>query len=166
MDSGSVLAIHLRPGESRPVVAVDAATAIPGRGLRGDYNVAADPAAGPVAPDTELTLIESKALAALEKECGIVLPAAESRRNLLTAGIALNPLVGRDFKIGAVRCRGVELCDPCRHLESMTQPGVLKGLAHRGGLRAQVLVGGEIGVGDRIEVIAVTDQDPTEMDSR
>jgi MOSC domain-containing protein YiiM len=147
---GKVLALHVRPADSQPAIALQAASAVPGRGLQGDHNFPSDPAAPTVEPDSELTLIESEALAALERDHGIVLTAAQSRRNLLTAGIALNPLVGREFTIGPVRCRGVELCDPCRHLESLTQPGLLRGLAHRGGLRAQILTPGEIRVGDPI----------------
>lgn len=151
MDKASIVAIHLRPGPSIPARAVDVARARPGRGLEGDFSCPSDADATEVAPETELTLIEFEALAALEKETGIVLGAAESRRNLLTRGIALNTLVGHEFAVGGVRCRGVELCDPCRHLESMTQRGVLMGLAHRGGLRACILTEGLIRVGDRIE---------------
>lgn len=153
MTIGSILAIHVRPGPGHPARAVESARARPKRGLDGDYNVPDEEDAPAVAPDTELTLVEAEALAGLEREYGIVLGAAESRRNVLTSGIALNPLVGCEFRLGSVRCRGIELCDPCRHLESTTQSGVLKGLAHRGGLRAQILAEGVIRVGDPIEAV-------------
>jgi hypothetical protein len=39
------------------------------------------------------------------------------------------------------------LCEPCAHLERLTQPGTLKGLIHRGGLRADILSGGPIATG-------------------
>jgi MOSC domain-containing protein YiiM len=65
-------------------------------------------------------------------------------------GVRLNDLVGKRFKVGDVECYGVELCEPCAHLESLTQPGVIKGLVHRGGLNADVLSGGEISVGDSV----------------
>jgi MOSC domain-containing protein YiiM len=75
---------------------------------------------------------------------------ADSRRQVLTRGIDLNALVGREFTVGSVRCRGVELCEPCAHLQSVTQDGVLKGLVHRGGLRADVLNDGDVSVGDAV----------------
>jgi MOSC domain-containing protein YiiM len=89
----------------------------------------------------------------MEREHGIAITGAQSRRNLLTRGISLNPLVGREFRVGDVKLRGIELCEPCRHLERLTMPGVLKGLVHRGGLRAQILEGGTIRPGDLIEEI-------------
>jgi MOSC domain-containing protein YiiM len=64
--------------------------------------------------------------------------------------IDLNVLAGREFTVGSVRCRGVELCEACAHLQSVTQPGVLAGLVHRGGLRAEVLTDGEVAVGDAV----------------
>ena len=56
--------------------------------------------------------------------------------------------------MGEVECVGRLLCEPCNHLESLTSPGVLRGLVHRGGLRADVLRGGTIRVGD--EVVEIT----------
>jgi len=98
----------------------------------------------------DLTLIEAEALEGLEADTGIVLSAAESRRQVVTRGIRLNDLVGRPFRVGGVDCVGQELCEPCNHLQSLTQPGVLRGLVHRGGLVADVVSGGRIAVGDRV----------------
>ncbi|MBS4028763.1 MAG: MOSC domain-containing protein [Ignavibacteriales bacterium] len=67
-------------------------------------------------------------------------------------GIALNHLVGTTFRVGEVILRGVRLCEPCSYLESVTMPGVLKGLAHRGGLRTEIVQNGFLRVGDPIEV--------------
>jgi MOSC domain-containing protein YiiM len=67
-----------------------------------------------------------------------------------TRGIDLNALVGKRFRVGEVECEGIELCEPWRRLESLTQPGVIKGLTHRGGLNAALLSDGEISVGDPI----------------
>ena len=97
-----------------------------------------------------LTLIAAEALEGLQVEHGIELSAAESRRNVLTRGIDLNALVGKRFRVGAVDCVGVELCEPCKDLENMTKPGVIKGLAHRGGLNADIVSDGEIAVGDEV----------------
>ena len=76
--------------------------------------------------------------------------AVETRRNVVTRGIALNHLVGKRFRVGEVLLQGIRLCEPCDHLESLTRPGVRQALLHRGGLRAQILEGGVIRVGDPI----------------
>jgi MOSC domain-containing protein YiiM len=67
-----------------------------------------------------------------------------------TRGARLNDLVGKRFRVGDVECLGVELCEPCSYLESMTRPGLVKELAHRAGLNADILTDGTISVGDDI----------------
>ena len=70
---------------------------------------------------------------------------------MLTRGVSLNHLVGREFRVGVVRARGVELCEPCGTMERLSGcKGSCKGLIHRGGLRAEVLDGGVIRVGDPV----------------
>ena len=101
-------------------------------------------------PGRALTLIAAEALEGLQAEHGIELSAAQSRRNVLTRGIDLNALVGKRFRVGDVECEGVELCEPCKGLERATQPGVIKGLLHRGGLNADILTDGVMSVGDEV----------------
>ncbi len=72
---------------------------------------------------------------------------------MLTRGIRLNDLVGRRFRVGEVECLGQELCEPCNHLQSLTRPGVLRGLVHRGGLRADIVRAGRISVGDSVDLV-------------
>ncbi len=81
---------------------------------------------------------------------GSHLTAPESRRNVVTRGIDLNALVGREFTIGSVRAFGQRLCEPCVHLQRLTRPGVIAGLVHQGGLRADILTEGEIRLEDPI----------------
>src|SRR5262249_27253805 len=122
-----------------------------GRGLVGDrYFLKDGTFSAKDGPDREVTLIESEALEGLAREYEITLAAAQSRRNLVTRGVPLNHLVGRTFTIGPVTLRGIRLCEPCDHLESLTCKGIKAGLAHRGGLRAQVLVGGILETGAAI----------------
>ena len=148
---GNVEGIFISPEFERLPEPVDQVEVIAGKGIRGDrYFVphgrenAADDAGH------DLTLIEAEALEALEAEQGIVLAPAASRRNVLTRGIGLNDLVGKRFRVGEVECEGVELCEPCNHLEGLTEPGVMRGMVHRAGLCAEVLHGGSIRVGDRV----------------
>ena len=136
---GSVEGIHIAPGKSvlpSPV---------------GEVEVTAEGVVGDRYGDSrDLTLIEAEALDGLRQDTGIVLTAAESRRQVLTRGIRLNELVGKRFAVGGVECQGQELCEPCSHLQSLTYNGVLRGLVHRGGLRADIVRGGRIAVGDEV----------------
>ena len=99
-----------------------------------------------------VTLIEAEVLASLPTNCAI--SAAQARRNIVTSGVRLNNLVGQYFQLGEVVLYGVRLCDPCSHLEKLTRPGVMAGLAGRGGLRADVIEGGVIRVGDVLAAIS------------
>jgi MOSC domain-containing protein YiiM len=98
----------------------------------------------------DITLIEAEALEAFTAETGIELSHEESRRQVLTRGVRLNDLVGKRFTVGEVEVVGRELCEPCNHLQSLTRPGVLKGMVHRAGLNADILTPGRIAVGDRV----------------
>jgi MOSC domain-containing protein YiiM len=131
-----------RPQLPAPVPSVRAEA---GHGLEGEYHWSHEPE-----PGQSLTLIAAEALAGLREGTGIELSHEASRRNVLTRGIDLNALVGRRFSVGGVECEGVELCEPCNTLAKLTERGVLRGLVHRGGLRADILAGGEIAVGDPV----------------
>jgi MOSC domain-containing protein YiiM len=98
----------------------------------------------------DITLIEAEALEAFTAETGIELSHEESRRQVLTRGIRLNDLVGKRFTVGGVECVGREWCEPCSHLQSLTRPGVLRGMVHRAGLNADVVKPGRIAVGDEV----------------
>ena len=136
----TVEAIHLGPEEAGPLAPVEAATALAGRGLEGDRHFYADGAR----PGRALTLVEAEEVERAGLEPG------GTRRQLTTRGVRLNELVGKRFKVGDVECFGVELCEPCRHLQSMTRPGIIKDMAHRAGINADILTDGTISVGDAV----------------
>jgi MOSC domain-containing protein YiiM len=146
--SGTVEQIHIAAEPEADTFPVDSVVVVTGRGLEGDRNLA--PADSWAPRGTAITLIEAEAIESVIAEHGIDMRNGRSRRQVTTRGIALNELVGREFRVGAVRCRGYELCEPCRHLEGMTEPGAIKAFVHRGGLRADVLDGGTIAVGDPV----------------
>ena len=154
---GSVVGIYIAGARTAPMTAVECATAVSGTGLLGDRYAAK---AGTFTPRSDrirgydLTLIESEVLERAALPDGTGLTPEESRRNIVTRGIDLNALVGREFTIGSVRAVGQRLCEPCVHLQRLSRPGVVKALAHRGGLRADILTDGEIRVGDAIEAAA------------
>jgi MOSC domain-containing protein YiiM len=131
--------------------AVGSVHAVPGQGLEGDrYWQGEGSSSQKKGPDREVTLIEAEAIEALVRDDGVPFEPLESRRNLLTRGVALNHLVGREFRVGPARLRGIRLCEPCSHLQALTRPGVREGLVHRGGLRAEVLAEGVLRVGDPV----------------
>ncbi len=142
--TGSVAGLLLATDAEAPLTRVDTATALAGRGLEGDrYARGAGTFSGP-GQGYELTLIEVEVL----EDVG--LSWEDARRNVVTSGIGVNALSGHRFRIGAVECVGRRLAEPCAHLERLTRPGLLRPLVHRGGLRADILVGGTIRVGDEI----------------
>jgi MOSC domain-containing protein YiiM len=129
------------------------AEALAGRGLRGDrYARGAGTFSDPSGRGYDLTLVEAEALEELAAR-GVDLAPADARRNLVVRGVALDGLIGRRFRVGEVECFGQRHCEPCAHLERLTRPGVLRGLVHQGGLRADVLSDGEIRVEDEVEAL-------------
>jgi len=150
---GTVEVVALAAEAEGPMREVPSAEAVEGRGLRGDrYEHGAGTFSNPGGRGYDLTLVEAEALKELSAK-GVELAPAEARRNLVVRGIALDDLIGRRFRVGEVECLGQRRCEPCSHLERLTRPGVLRGLVHRGGLRADVISDGEIRVGDRVEAL-------------
>ena len=132
--------------------AVAVVRAVPGRGLEGDryYEGIGTFSPVPRKVDFELTLIEEERIEAFARRYGLEFTAEQARRNVVTRGVDLNALVGREFMIGAVRVRGVRLCEPCAYLAKTTFPETLRGLVHKGGLRAQILSEDVIKIGDAV----------------
>jgi MOSC domain-containing protein YiiM len=151
MFEGRLLAIYIGSRKGEALEPAEEAQAVPGKGLAGDrYFLQQGTFSKPGSPDREVTLIEIEAIEALAQECQITLEAGQARRNLVTRGVPLNHLVGRQFRIGDVVLRGLRLCEPCGHLEALTAKGIQDGLRHRGGLRAQIIHGGLVRTGDAI----------------
>jgi MOSC domain-containing protein YiiM len=149
---GYITEILIAPSASANMVPTEKVRAVPGKGLEGDryYMGAGTFSPQPQKPDFEITLIEQENVQAFAANSGLPFTASQSRRNIVTSGIQLNELVGQEFRLGEVRVRGIRLCEPCSHLAKTTFPETLKGLVHKGGLRAQILSEGEICVGDQI----------------
>jgi MOSC domain-containing protein YiiM len=135
---GRVEGITLVKDSEGAIERVESVRVEAGKGLEGDYH-------------SDLTLIAAESLEGLREDTGIELAGHDTRRNVLTRGIDLNALVGRRFSVGSVEAVGVELAEPCTKLRRLTgEPGVLRGLVHRGGLRADVVADGQIAIGDSI----------------
>jgi MOSC domain-containing protein YiiM len=157
MSEGRVEGIFIGPEHSGPVYEVPEVEATPGQGLAGDRHFGDH---SDEEPGRDITLIEAESLERLTEETGIVLGPGESRRQITTRGVRLLELVGRRFYVGEVECVGIEDNPSCNHLQKLTQPGVLRGLAHSGGIRADIVGGGTIRTGDAIR--EVPDRAPAE----
>ncbi len=147
MFEGTVISINITPEAEGPMLSVDEVHAIPGRGLEGDRYFDHHEKR----PDREITLVEAEAIEALRAEFKIDFDLSGTRRNVVTRGVPLNHLVGKEFWIGEVKARGIKLCEPCATLQRLSSPKVLPGLIHRGGLRAQILSDGMIRVGEVVK---------------
>ena len=154
MSGAQVQHIFISPVARGPMLAADEVKAIAGRGLEGDRYFKGEGTFSPKAGRSgEITLIEMESILAVRVDAKIHLLPSEPRRNLVTCGIRLNDLVGRMFCVGDVVLCGLKLCNPCDHLELLTQTGLKQALANRGGLRAEIVRGGMIRLRDHISVI-------------
>ena len=154
---GTVISIHIAPTGAAPMKSVTNAKAVAGRGLEGDrYYTKLGTYSNQAGSGRDVTLIEIEAINGLKRDYEVQLDSGQPRRNIVTRGVALNHLVEQEFRIGDVVLRGTRLCEPCAHMEKLTVKGAMRGLIHRGGLRAEIISGGSIRVGDTIQFQAPT----------
>ena len=146
LGTGRVEAIYVSPAAGEAATALAGARALPGRGLEGDRHVTGHGTFPSGLPGSALTLIEAEVCESLDPPLG----PDDHRRNVVTRDVALNDLVGHEFTIGTVRCKGMRLCEPCTVVQRYAGRPVLRALVHRGGLRADILAEGEIHTGDAI----------------
>jgi hypothetical protein len=153
---GSVEAICVAPVAGARMQSLADVEATPGAGLAGDRYASGVGyySPRPIEPGArEVTLFEAEVLDWLQAEHGIAFSPTEHRRNLTTRGVRLADLIGRRFRIGGVLLEGVKDCPPCTHLEGLVHKPVLQPLVDRGGLRARILEGGVLRVGDALTVV-------------
>src|SRR5919106_5495969 len=147
MSDGRVVEIYIGPEPEGPVQRVDEVSAVAGRGLEGDRYFQPDEDGE---PDKEITLIESEAIAAAAEESSVDIQPADARRNIVTAGVRLDELVGRTFALGEIEVEAIEPNPPCNHLQQLAGKPLLRPLARRGGVRGRIVKGGVIRPGDAI----------------
>jgi MOSC domain-containing protein YiiM len=153
MWKGELVSIFISSTSGEELLEKSAVKAVPGRGIEGDrFFLHTELDVEKHDPSKEVTLIEIESLEALKRDYSIDIGIGDSRRNLVTRGVPLNHLVDQEFCVGEVVLRGIRLCEPCAHLAKMTQKNVRPALVHRGGLRAQIISGGPMKVGDLIEI--------------
>lgn len=143
---------HIFVAESRgaPMKEISSVRAVKSQGLVGDRYCKESVRRG---PDYQISLIEAEAIEEFSKELGLRMTADMPRRNVVTTGIRLNELLGKQFFVGDVLLEGLELCEPCSLFAKRTYPQVLSFFKGRGGLRARIVQGSTIRIGDRVSVV-------------
>lgn len=149
----SVLEIYTAPEGGAPMVKKQAVVLEAGKGIVGDrYHNETGTFSKKLAglPEREVTLIESEKITDFNQAFGQQLTFSDFRCNLVTEGITLNDLVGKEFIIGNVVLKGIRLCEPSEHLVGLLSPESLSAFEHKAGLRAQILNNGIIQTGNKI----------------
>jgi len=152
--TGTIVSIHIARTGDGELTALQQAQLKAGKGIVGDRNYSHTG----TEPEKELTLVEAEQIERFNTETGLNIDAGNTRRNIVTRGVSLNTLVGEEFTIGAVKAKGVELCQPCRYLgdllaaDHMTTPKIVAALRDRAGLRARIPEDGKVCVGHTIAV--------------
>lgn len=151
---GKVAEIYVAPNSAGEMVSIPEVRAFADRGLEGD-RFFRDSWNAVSRSDKAVSLIEDEVLQLAAKELGMESIANLTRRNIVTRGVPLIELLGREFTLGGARMRGIRLFEPCGHLVKVTKlPGIFKVLEHRSGLKAAILSDGVIRIGDAVALEA------------
>ena len=143
---GKVLEIEISKNKNNKIVNVNEVKAIKGKGLINERHFKENNE-----ERCQITLIEIENINHYNKLTGTTIPAINFLRNIVTEGIKLNELVGKEFLIGSVKVKAHDLCRPCKYLqESLQQKNVVKEFLYTGGLRCEILSSGKICVDDQI----------------
>ena len=148
---GRVEHLHVARAKGAPMEAVEEIELVKHIGVVGDRHALAPGEWDASHAGEELTLVEAESLERLAREHDIHLRPGETRRTVTTRGMELNELVGRRFRVGEVIAEGVELCEPCSHLQSVLGRPIIRPLVHRAGIRVLLVEGGRIWVRDELE---------------
>ncbi len=147
----NIKSIFIAESGGSTMISIPSAELIAGQGVVGDRYFKgngsfSEKLAG--LPDVELTLIESEEIDDFNRKLNYQFTHGEFRRNIVTTGVCLNDLVGKEFTLGNIRLKGIRLCEPCAHLANILTKNIMPELVHRTGLRAQIITSGTLCVGD------------------
>lgn len=151
MTAGEIRTIHIARKQGGTMETIEQAELIAGGGIRGEAHFGSKWAPG------QLTFIAEEQIAYFNAN-GLPIRSIDTRRNIATAGVDLNALVRQRFCIGDAVIEGLELCEPCATIgnrladDNHTPRDIVAKLLHRAGLRARILQGGTVAVGDSINV--------------
>jgi len=144
---GKVIKIGISEKKGKKIFDVNETQAVQGKGLINDrhYRIDND-------KKCQITLIEIENINYYNKIYGTSIPSIDFRRNIITEGIRLNDLVGKEFFVGKIKVKAHDLCRPCKHLQGLLEKkNIIKEFLLKGGLRCEILTSGKIFVGDIIK---------------
>ena len=145
--SGKVVKIGISKNKGGKIVSLNDVEAIKGKGLVNERHFKENNE-----KRCQITLIEIENINHYNKINGTSIPAINFLRNIVTEGIKLNKLVGKEFLIGPVKLKAHDLCRPCKYLQDkLKRNNFIKEFLHKGGLRCEILTSGKINVGDIIK---------------
>ena len=152
---GKVVGLFISSGAGLPMESSIQARALAGRGFAGDRYATNQGTFSNSQVIRHVSLIAREAFEQANRdllELGLApFRLHETRRNIITEGIDVYAMLGRDFSIGEVRMRGTEPTKPCHRPSALVQKtGFAEAFARRGGVRAEVLSDGVVSVGDFI----------------
>ena len=144
-----VIKLGITKKNSQKIEEVEKINLLLGKGIIGDRHFHENNN-----PKNELTLIESENIDYYNKKFNVQIPYINFRRNVVTKGVELNKLVGKQLVVGKIKIKGNDLCRPCKHLqELLNQQDIIKEFLQKGGLRCEILSSGIINVGDTIKLL-------------
>ncbi len=151
---GIVAGIYIAENAGAGMTATGEVNAVTNRGLIGDrYFLGTGFYSNKAGWGANVTLIESEAVAAINAGHKTNFTAAMLRRNIVTVGLRLESLIGREFQCGSAILRGTKPFPPCAHLAYLIgEPAILKYLAYCGGIGAEVIADGTIKLKDHLSV--------------
>ena len=144
-----IIQIGITKLQHNPIEDVNSIEVVQGKGIKGDRKFRENNDL-----DSQLTLIESENIDYYNEKYNLNFSYVDFRRNLITKNIKLNELVGKNFVIGKIKVKGIDLCRPCKELEKkLGAKNYLKEFLRRGGLVCEILNSGIISVGDEISIL-------------
>ena len=144
---GKVIKIGISEKKGKKIFDVNETQAVQGKGLINDrhYRIDND-------KKCQITLIEIENINYYNKIYGTSIPSIDFRRNIITEGIRLNDLVGKEFFVGKIKVKAHDLCRPCKHLQGLLEKkNIIKEFLLKGGLRCEIMTSGKIFIGDIIK---------------
>ena len=151
----TITALYITPAKSQPLIDVAQVEAIAGRGLVGDrYYLGTGYYSGKPGWGANVSLLAAEAIDAVNAGHAQHFTGAMLRRNIVTRGIDVETLIGREFQLGTAVLRGLKRYPPCRHLAELCgAPELIRYLAYCGGIGAEVVASGVIAVGDEVTIM-------------
>ena len=144
---GKVVKIGIANIKGNQIQNVNKVEALKGKGLQNDRKFNENNQ-----KQRQITLIEIENIDYFNNISKTNIPPLDFRRNIITENIRLNDLVGNEFFVGKVKLKAHALCRPCKYLQDkLKQNNFIKEFLHKGGLRCEILISGNINVGDIIK---------------